>query len=438
MRRAVKQSLMEIFSTLYEAHNYIKNFIEKGKNDELQSVFSDCQQTAIQLGSVIEESEGEGFVTVSYLESYCEAVYEVATSEELVASKIKKTLDRKLMTAESSAKNDIKVKLEIVFMPYKASMWDSLESVWKSADKDPLCDAYVVPVPYYDKKPDGSLGKFHYEGKDYPDYVPVIHYETYDLSKRRPDVIYIHNPYDEYNFVTSVDPRFYSKELKKYTDCLVYIPYYVSDENTNYVGGNYALSAGVINSDRTIVQSPKFAELFKKTILSGFGDTPENRAIVNDKIQGLGSPKIDAVKTYKKENHDIPSEWKEIIGNKKVVLYNTHLSMLMKENYKRFIPKLKEVIDYFRNRDDVVLLWRPHPLTVSTAESMNPEAVAPYMEIVNEFRENKYGIYDDTSDMNRAVAISDAYYGSHSSVVSVYKETGKPVIIQNIDIREDL
>jgi hypothetical protein len=110
----------------------------------------------------------------------------------------------------------------------------------------------------------------------------------------------------------------------------------------------------------------------------------------------------------------------------------------MKENYKRFIPKLKDVIEYFKNRDDVVLLWRPHPLTISTAQSMNPEALAPYMEIVNEFKENKYGIYDDTSDMNRAVAISDAYYGSGSSVVSIYKATGKPVMLHNIDIREDL
>ncbi|MBQ8727893.1 MAG: CDP-glycerol glycerophosphotransferase family protein [Oscillospiraceae bacterium] len=438
MRRAVKQSLMEIFSTLYEAHNYIKNFIEKGKTDDLQSLFGDCQQTAIQLGSIIEESEGEGFVTVSHLESYCEAVYEIATSGEFVASKIKKTLDRKLMSAESSAKNDIKVKLEIVFMPYKASMWDSLESVWKAADKDDMCDAYVVPIPYYDKNSDGTLGKFHYEGKEYPDYVPVIHYETYDLSKRRPDVIYIHNPYDEYNFVTSVDPRFYSSELKKYTDCLVYIPYYVSDKNVNAVRTHYVLSAGVINSDKTIVQSPKFADLFKKTLLSQFGDTPENRMIVNDKIQGLGSPKFDAVNTHKKEDYEIPSEWKEIIGDKKVVLYNTHLSMLMKEYYQKFIPKLKEVIEYFRNRDDVVLLWRPHPLTISTAQSMNPEALVPYMEIVNEFKDNKYGIYDDTSDMNRAVAISDAYYGSWSSVIPIYKETGKPVMIQNIDIREDL
>ena len=29
-----------------------------------------------------------------------------------------------------------KFKREIVFLPYKASMWDSLESVWKAADED--------------------------------------------------------------------------------------------------------------------------------------------------------------------------------------------------------------------------------------------------------------------------------------------------------------
>ena len=26
-----------------------------------------------------------------------------------------------------------------------------LESVWQAADSDPYCDAYVIPIPYYDK-----------------------------------------------------------------------------------------------------------------------------------------------------------------------------------------------------------------------------------------------------------------------------------------------
>ena len=43
-------------------------------------------------------------------------------------------------------------------------------------------------------------------------------------------------------------------------------------------------------------------------------------------------------------------------------------------------------------------------------------------------------IFDDTADMNRAIAISDAYYGDPSSLVELYKKTGKPIMIENIEI----
>ncbi|MCM1237294.1 MAG: hypothetical protein NC489_45075 [Ruminococcus flavefaciens] len=47
---------------------------------------------------------------------------------------------------------------------------------------------------------------------------------------RKPDIIYFHNPYDNWNLVTSVGPRFYSSNLKKYTEKLVYIPYFILGE----------------------------------------------------------------------------------------------------------------------------------------------------------------------------------------------------------------
>lgn len=109
-------------------------------------------------------------------------------------------------------------------------MWDSLESVWKAADEDENCDAYVIPIPYYDKNPDGSFREMHYEADQYPAYVPITRYDTYDFEKHRPDMIYIHNLYDKYNLVTSVHPFFYSDNLKKYTEKLIYIPYFVLGE----------------------------------------------------------------------------------------------------------------------------------------------------------------------------------------------------------------
>ena len=89
---------------------------------------------------------------------------------------------------------------------------------------------------------------------------------------------------------------------------------------------------------------------------------------------------------------------------------------------------------FYENKDEVALLWRPHPLIKNTVSSMRPQLWAEYEKLVKQYKEGGWGIYDDSSDMDRAVIISDAYYGDGSSVVQVYQKTGKPVMIQNADI----
>ena len=81
----------------------------------------------------------------------------------------------------------------------------------------PECDAYVIPIPYFDKNPDGSFREMHYEGDQYPDYVPITKYDEFNFERHHPDTIFIHNPYDDLNLVTSVHPYFFSDKLKKYT-----------------------------------------------------------------------------------------------------------------------------------------------------------------------------------------------------------------------------
>ena len=56
-------------------------------------------------------------------------------------------------------------------------------------------------------------------------------------------------------------------------------------------------------------------------------------------------------------------------------------------------------------------------------------------KIVKQYKEEGWGIYDDSTDMDRAVVLSDGYYGDSSSVVIVYQKTGKPVMIQSVEIR---
>ena len=65
---------------------------------------------------------------------------------------------------------------------------------------------------------------------------------------------------------------------------------------------------------------------------------------------------------------------------------------------------------------------------MATAEEINMQFAKSYRQLVEEVRELNYVIYDETSDIDRAIALSDAYLGDvESSVVQLYGITGKPI-----------
>ena len=454
MRKAQKQQAEELVRQMEEAHDQIKKFIEQGNIPSALELVEECQNGGITVGTLIENTEGEGHPTVLLLEEYCEVAYQI--HEELIqnknvnTNKIYKLLRQKLIKAANSLKNNITVKKEAVFLPYKASMWDSLESVWKAADEDAYCDAYVIPIPYYDKNPDGSFREMHYEADQYPDYVPITRYDEFDFAKHRPDMIYIHNGYDNWNLVTSVHPDFFSGNLKKYTEKLIYIPYFVLDEiepdNEQAVESmkHFCFMPGIINADQVIVQSENMKKIYISEYLKaakerGLQGKHLDREYLEAKFLGLGSPKYDRVCTMEKEDLDIPQEWLNVIekpdgSRKKIILYNTGIAALLTYNEK-WINKIENVLKIFEeNQDEIALLWRPHPLIESTMNSMRPEILEKYMTLKEQYLAGDWGIYDVTADVDRAVVLSDAYYGDSSSVVQLYGQTGKPIMIQNVEI----
>jgi hypothetical protein len=330
-------------------------------------------------------------------------------------------------------------------------MWDSLESIYLAAREDENCDAYCVPIPYYDLNPDRTFGEMHYEGDLYPDNIEITDWQTYNFEERNPDTIYIHNPYDNWNLVTSVHPRFYSNKLKEHTAELVYVPYFVLNEiepdNQTAIDGmkHFIWLPGVVNADKVIVQSEKMKQIYVNEYLKaaaangGIGTKHTDRKYLENKILGLGSPKFDKVKNKKKEDLDIPSDWLKIIEKtdgswKKIIFYNTSIGALLDKN-EQMLEKMKYVFSVFKeNQDDVALLWRPHPLIENTVKSMRPWLWEQYQLLVDQYKQEGWGIYDDSADMDRAVIISDGYYGDNSSVVQIYASTGKPVMLQNVNI----
>jgi len=437
MRQARKREILNFIDGLHQAHGEIKEAWERRDLASVQTMLAECQEFAVELGRAIEETEGEDCVTVSHVEEYCETLFRVfqEMDADCEANKIYKILKKQLLRVENSVKNDIRVRKEIVFFPYKASMWDSLESIYLAAREDADCDVYCV-----------SFSTMHYEGNQYPENIEITDWQTYNVEERRPDIIFIHNPYDEWNNVTSVHPRYYAKNLKEYTDKLVYIPYFilreVEPENQEEVKEmeHFCAVPAVVYADSVIVQSEKIRQVYINVMSQTMGE--DTRKVWEKKILGLGSPKTDKVQNTKKENLIIPEEWLRVIKKpdgswKKVVFYNTGVSTLLAYDEKA-LHKIESVFRNFEKKQDkIALLWRPHPLMKATIQSMRPQLLAQYDRLLREYQEAGWGIYDDTADMDRAIAISDAYYGDASSVLQLYRKTGKPIMTQNVDVLGD-
>lgn len=433
MRKALKNNLLEIFKTIYEAHEIVKGFIEKKEYENAQNLLADCQDTAIQIGNIIEESEGEGFVTVSFLEEYCEALYEVSINlSESNGYKVQKQLDKKVIKAENSVRNDIEEKIHIAFFPYKASMWGSFESIWKAAKSCGKCEVSVVAIPYceYDEKMKAK--KWIYEADAFPADVEIIPYQNYKLETQNPDISFIHNPYDNQNSLTSVYPYFYSENIKRHSGCLVYSPYFTlgtyRPENTMFF-----INSGSKNADKIIVQSKFVADLYLK---HGYN---------KEKLIVLGSPKVDLIvnscgkEVVNKRNEYMPDEWKSKLADKdKIFLLNTHWSYFLNGHiYKeknntfdfaqRYHNDLLNAINTFEGK--VGLIWRPHPLLISAIEQRCPMLLEYINDFTKRLEESDYAVIDRNGSYVNAFNCSDAMITTYSSIINEYLLTEKPVHI---------
>lgn len=411
MRKYIKKQLLELIESLVEAHKQLETADISDEN--FMNILADLQEVAVVIGNQIDETEGENTKAVTLLEEYCEMLFKMSRATNAEELNHDLADGYKLLLKVSEEVKQFVEQLDVVFLPYKASMWDCMETVWRAACKDPGCNVYVIPIPYYDRNKDGSLAKMHYEGELLPDYVKITSYREYLLPGRHPEVVYIHNPFDEYNHVTCVHPDFFSAKLQKETDMLVYIPYYLMGKRLDE---SHSLLPAYLYADKIVLKDEKLAEDI-------------DASIPREKFVLAGCPKQERMiwmETHRDEL-PIPADWKAKIQNRKVVFYNVSISGLLKDK-ELMLDKMEEVLSIVEKRPEIVLLYRPHPLAESTMSSMCPELLPKYLQLTDKVKQMENGIYDTTADAGISVALSDAYIGEFtSSVVDMFKAVHKPV-----------
>lgn len=412
MKRKQQQQILKLLNTIEEA--------------QLKGMYFDCHDAALAISQFIDNVEGRGTKTVSLFEEYRELLLMAINGNEQ-----KEQLYKQLSIIEGSIKCEFNPRIEIAFLSYKASMSDSLESIYLAAKSNPNCDAYWIPIPYYDKNADGSLGTMHYEGAEhYDENFEITDWKEYNIESRNPDIIFTFAPYDDLNRVTMVHPDFHCKRLCKLTNLLCYVSYFVHAEGDDVA--HYPLLNGILHSHLVFVQSASIRHQYIETLHKASGVDKE---FLENKIIALGSPKFDKVISSKESNYCIPDEWRKIIGNKKVILYNTTIGVFL-QNPEQYIKKSRSVFEFFKTCKSTILIWRPHPLLEQTVLSMRPDLYNAWKVLLDFFVNRNCGIFDDSSNMYQAINISDGYYGdSKSSVEVLYRATNKPILIQDLSCR---
>jgi len=413
MRAKSKQKILKTVDKLGEYNETLKKFSSSSKY-LFDKILHECNKLVDEIDISDCSSEQR-----EALEEYKKLI----NSPEYDTDLSKKVLDVFFQQIQEE-----KEAYRILFLPYKYSMWDSFESIFEAAKEDENCEAYVMPIPYYDKDQEGNFTEMHDESESYPDDVGIISWRNNQVDEIDPDVIFIHNPYDGNNRVTSIHPKYYTNKLVCKDRIVIYVPYYVS--YTEDEGISVFMGGAEYYTDYVIVQSEWYKEKFELEMLK--------HNILNDgnKFIVLGNPKYDKIRSLNKYEYPLKDDWKEKLfdesGNKKfTILLDTTLEILLKKREK-MLDKIGDVIDLFENRDDLALIWRPHPLIESTLRNMYSELIPMYIKLVERCKKLENCIFDDTNDMHTAIAWSDAFMGKYGSMIELYRVAKKPTIMLEV------
>lgn len=437
---------VENLLVIENAHLSLGKLLLMQENQTAMQLLIKCQECVLSLGEKIEKEVADCENLITALENYCEWIFQIyqvlQSGENVDPEAVVRILQEQMILIKEEFAKDYKRKKKVVFITDKVSRWNSLKSIWKSAKEDKNCVVSVMVVPYCYKRIDGNIIEQHYEKDLFPEELDVLDIQEINLEQYHPDTIFINTPYDEYNYFTSIHPHFYSSNLVNWCEQLVYIPWFTiteltrEDERGWQSMQHFVTMPGVVNADKVIVQSEQMKEAYVEYLTDWAGE--ETRSLWEEKISGLGSPLMDVVDSSEEVEKNTPESWKKYLykedgRRKKMVLYAINSSSFI--DYKeKAVRKLKNVLEIFKeSKDDICLLWYWDTAMETTLQTTYPEFWDEYQKMVQQYKEEDWGIYEEDVDSKLAVLLSDAYYGDGCKISQAMVMAEKPVMLQNFD-----
>ena len=131
---------------------------------------------------------------------------------------------------------------------------------------------------------------------------------------------------------------------------------------------------------------------------------------------------------------EIPAEWKHYFekedGTQKVVILSANNPQYYVDHKEQALMKLENTLQFFKNNQkDVVLWWRPHPVMRKLLDMCDEKLGSKYQEILDQYKEDGWGICDETDNTERAVKNCGGYYGEMNAVIQELQIECKPIML---------
>ena len=432
--KPLRERCFEILKILNEAHKQLSVLVNSGNTDAAVQLLQSCQSLAVSLGTTAEERIPGSDESVRILEEYCEEIYQAASSEwnesrcdrldELV-QQVRLLLLRALFDR----------KREVLFLPCKVEWWKSLEPLWKKCALDPDTNVYVMPVPYrLNNRYGASVADKDYIRK-YPEEVTLVSPDDYDIAARHPDAIYIQYPFDDFSTISGIPEKYYSRNLLKYTDELIYVPCFDADapgdEESSKVKESLKVlieQPAVLFADKVILKSNAMRLWYVKYlwVFSANGDYWVEKTEVPDYLDE------ELPCNQNVERRQFPSSW-NIESDRKLVLFHINASFLL-VNMEESVAKIRSVLSIMLDEFDCFrCLFSPHE-SLDAIAAEESDAGECYRQILDIVRSDKRIILDEDHQAGRYLYGISLYYGNESMLAKKCEKNGKPVVIMNCTV----
>lgn len=118
---------------------------------------------------------------------------------------------------------------------------------------------------------------------------------------------------------------------------------------------------------------------------------------------------------------------------KKLLYYTDVLPFLSKGEIA--IDKLLRNFELLSSQSDKIrVVWHPYIKSEEYMKLNDFKYMDKYMQILQDYKKEGWGDFDECDDPKALADSCDAYYGDYSDAVYFMQESKKPVMIENFDV----